>query len=112
MPISARNLSGVTVLDVKGPITIGVGDIALREAVIEAVEAGSLKILVNMAAVSTIDSSGVGELVSTYTTVANRGGQLKLENLPGKILDILQMTALIGVFDIYDDEAEALASFS
>ena len=111
MSVSGRQSRGVTILDVKGAITIGVGDIQLREAVLEALEAGSRKILVNMAAVTTIDSSGVGELVSTYTTVTNRGGKLKLENLPPKILDILQMTALIGVFDIYDDEDEALDSF-
>ncbi len=83
----------------------------MRDAVIAALEAGSMNLLINMAAVTTIDSSGVGELVSSYTTVTNRGGRLKLENLPPKILGILEITQLISVFDVYDDEDEAIDSF-
>ena len=111
MKINARNREGVTILDVKGRITIGVGDVMLRDAVIEALEAGSRNLLLNLQAVSTIDSSGVGELVSSYTTVTNRGGRLKLLNLPPKIMDVLQVTQIITVFDVFDDENEAVASF-
>ena len=111
MGVAGRNRSGVTIFDVKGKLTIGGGDIELREAVLGALEAGSQKILLNLQGVTLMDSSGVGELVSSYTTVTNRGGRLKLENLPAKIDDILQITQLITVFDVYDDEDEAIASF-
>ncbi|MDH2393303.1 STAS domain-containing protein [Streptomyces sp. HNM0663] len=95
----------------KGKITIGVGDVRLREAVHEALEGGAKNILLNLASVSVIDSAGMGELVSSYTHVANGGGKLKLVNLPPKITDILQVTQLISVFEVFDDEEEALASF-
>lgn len=111
MKIEARSSGGVTILVPKGKITIGVGDVALREAVGEALEAGARNILVNLGGVSTIDSSGIGELVSAYTTVSNRGGKLKLFNLPPKVSDILQITQLISVFDVFDNEKEALDSF-
>jgi anti-anti-sigma factor len=111
MKVNVRQREGVTILDLKGKITIGVGDVALREAIHEALDAGATKILVNMADVSTIDSSGVGELVSAYTTATNRGGRLKLINLPAKVADILQITQLITVFEVFDDEDEAVASF-
>jgi anti-sigma B factor antagonist len=74
-------------------------------------EAGTRDLLINLADVSTIDSSGIGELVSAYTTVTNRGGSLKLLNLPAKVRDILQITQLVTVFDIFDDEVDAIASF-
>ena len=111
MRVNVRQREGVTILDLKGKITIGVGDVALRDAIHEALNAGASRILVNLEDVSTIDSSGVGELVSSYTTVTNRGGKLKLVNLPPKVADILQITQLITVFDVYDDEDEALKSF-
>jgi anti-sigma B factor antagonist len=111
MKISARHQGGVTILEPKGKITIGMGDVALRESVREALEAGTRDLLINLADVSTIDSSGIGELVSAYTTVTNRGGNLKLLNLPAKVRDILQITQLVTVFDIFDDEADAIASF-
>lgn len=111
MKIEARHVQGVTILEPKGKITIGVGDVALREAVGEALEAGGRNLLVDLGGVSTIDSSGIGELVSAYTTVTNRGGKLKLFNLPPKVTDILQITQLISVFEIFEDEGEALASF-
>ena len=97
--------------DLKGKITIGVGDVALRDAVHQALNGGARNILVNLNEVTTIDSSGVGELVSTYTTVTNRGGKLKLLSLPPKVADILQITQLITVFEVFDSEAEAVASF-
>lgn len=111
MKIPARHNSGVTILEPKGKITIGVGDVALREAVHEAVDAGAQHILINLQEVSTIDSSGIGELVAAYTTVTNRGGNLKLLNLPPKVQDILQITQLFTVFDVLDNEEEAIASF-
>jgi anti-sigma B factor antagonist len=111
MKIESRREANVTVLDVKGKITIGVGDVALRNAVHEALNDGARNILINLQGVTTIDSSGVGELVSTYTTVTNRGGRLKLMNLPSKVTDILQMTQLISVFETFDDEIEAIQSF-
>ena len=112
MKIDARHAQGVTVLEPRGKITIGVGDVALREAVHEALDAGARNILINLSAVTTIDSSGIGELVSAFTTVTNRGGKLKLSNLPAKVSDILQITQLITVFEVYDNEAEALESFA
>lgn len=112
MRVDVRQREGVTILDLKGKITIGVGDVALREAVQEAMKAGAKNLLINLAGVSTIDSSGVGELVSAYTTVTNRGGKLRLEKLPPKVADILQITQLITVFDVFDDEDEAIRSFS
>ncbi|MCP4201511.1 MAG: STAS domain-containing protein [bacterium] len=112
MKIEARHEQGVTIIEPKGKITIGVGDVALREAVSEALEAGARNILVDLGGVSTIDSSGIGELVSAFTSVSNRGGQLKLVNLPPKVTDILQITQLISVFEVHDNLSEALASFS
>ena len=111
MKIGERKQGDVTILDVKGKITIGVGDVALRESVGQALESGAKNLLINLADVSTIDSSGIGELVSAFTTVTNRGGKLKLSSLPPKVTDILQITQLITVFEVYDDEAEALGTF-
>ncbi len=112
MKIDVRQREGVTILAPKGRITIGAGDVALRDAVREALEAGSRKLLIDLDGVSTVDSSGIGELVSAYTTVTNRGGYLKLMNLPSKVADILQITQLFTVFDIFDDEDDAMSSFS
>ncbi len=111
MKIDVSSEQGVTILHPKGKISIGVGDVALREAVHEALEAGARNILVDLGGVSTIDSSGIGELVSAFTTVSNRGGKLKLLNLPPKVNDILQITQLITVFEVHDNLQEALASF-
>jgi anti-sigma B factor antagonist len=111
MKISTRERDGVTILEPKGKITIGVGDVALREAVLEQLEAGHKNILIDMSGVGTMDSSGIGELVAAFTSVNNRGGRLKLLNLPPKISDILQITQLITVFEVYDDEDEAVASY-
>ena len=111
MKISARHNQGVTILEPKGKITIGVGDVALRQSVIEALDAGSKSILIDLAEVTTIDSSGIGELVSAYTTVTNRGGKLRLLSLPPKVQDILQITQLVTVFDVFENEDDAVASF-
>jgi len=111
MNIPSRTNEGVTILEPKGKITIGKGDIALREAVHASLDGGNKDILINLKEVTTIDSSGIGELVSAYTTVTNRGGKLKLLRLPSKVQDILQITQLVTVFDVFDDEQEAIDSF-
>ncbi|HNU83228.1 MAG: STAS domain-containing protein [Acidobacteria bacterium] len=111
MKIDVRVRGGVQILDVEGKITIGRGDVALREAVQQQLAGGATRLLINLKDVSTIDSSGVGELVSAYTTVTNRGGKLKLVNLPPKVNDILQITQLITVFETFNDEEEAIGSF-
>jgi anti-sigma B factor antagonist len=111
MNIKQRQVGDVTVLDVSGKITIGVGDVAIRDAVQVALGGGARDILLNLHQVTTIDSAGVGELVSAYTSVAHRGGKLKLVGLPPKVNDILQITQLITVFEVYDDEPSAVDSF-
>jgi anti-sigma B factor antagonist len=111
MSIDVRKRDDVTILDVSGKITIGRGDLDLRNAIHKAVDDGAKKIVVILEDVSTIDSSGVGELVSSYTTVTKRGAKLKLVNLPPKVQDVLQITQLITVFDVYDTEDEAVRSF-
>lgn len=111
MNVNVRQSGDVTILDLKGRITIGSGDVALRNAIHEVMNNGAKKVLINMADVSTIDSSGIGELVSAYTTATNRGAKLKLANLPAKVTDILTITQLITVFDVYDSEAEGVGSF-
>ena len=110
MKIDVRKRDDVTILDIQGKITIG-GDLALREAIHQAVESGAKKIVVDLRDVKTIDSSGVGELVSSYTTVKKAGGRVKLVNLGPKVQDVLTITQLITVFDVYDTEDEAVRSF-
>jgi anti-sigma B factor antagonist len=112
MPISERKRNDVTILDLKGKITIGAAEEALRDAVHKVLGNGSTKLVLNLKDVSTIDSSGVGELVSSYTSATNRGAKIKLASLPPKINDILTITQLITVFDVYDNEDEAVASFA
>ncbi len=111
MNVSVRQRDGVTVLDLKGKLTLGSGEAALRSTLQDALAAGATKVIINLKDVSTIDSTGVGELVGTYTTVTNRGAKLKLATLPPKLQDILTITQLITVFDVYDTEDEAIASF-
>lgn len=111
MKVSVRQRGGVTILDLKGKITIGVGDVALRDAVQQALQGGANNVLINLADVSTIDSSGVGELVAAYTTATNRGAKLKLVHMPPKVADILHITQLITVFETFETEEEAVASF-
>lgn len=108
MKIESHTVEGVLVIKPKGKITIGVGDVKLREAVLEALETGARKLVINLGEVSSMDSSGVGEMVSAFTTVTNRGGRLNLAELPSKISDILQITQLIQVFDVFDTEKEAI----
>jgi len=109
--IRERQAGDVTVLDMDGRITIGEGSVALRSAVRRLLEEGKKKILLNLAGVGYIDSSGIGELVSSYTTIKNEHGQLKLLSLTQKLQDLLTITKLLTVFDVYEVEAEALASY-
>ncbi|MFN2442456.1 MAG: STAS domain-containing protein [Thermoanaerobaculia bacterium] len=111
MKTSSRNVNGVEIIKLEGKITIGAGDSQLRDVITNAVKEGKNHILLDMKEVSTIDSSGIGELVGAYTTVTNRGGKLKLVHLPGKVTDLLQVTQLITVFEVYEDESEAVSSF-
>jgi len=109
--ISERQAGDVTVLDMGGKITIGEGSVALRSAIRRLLEEGKKKILLNLAEVGYIDSSGIGELVSSYTAINKDGGQLKLLNLTQKLRDLLTITKLLTVFDVYETEPEALNSF-
>ena len=110
--IEERQAGDVTVLDMKGKITIGEGSVALRTAVRRMLEEGKKKILLNLAGVGYIDSSGIGELVSSYTAVNKEGGTLKLLKLTQKIQDLLAITKLLTVFDVFDEEGDALSSFN
>jgi len=110
--LNTRQVGDVTVMDVAGRITLGEGSSAMRDALREMVTKGQKKILLNLADVSYIDSSGIGELVSGFTTVANAGGQLKMLNLNKRVKDLLQITKLYTVFDVHDDEAAAIRSFA
>ncbi len=109
--ISERQVGDITILDMDGKITIGEGSVALRTAIRRLLEEGKKKILLNLAKVNYIDSSGIGELVSSYTAINKEGGQLKLLNLTQKLEDLLTITKLLTVFDVYESEDEALASF-
>ena len=111
LTIASRGVDGVTVLDLSGRITLGEGSVQLREAVRDLISKGSKTMLLNMGDVNYIDSSGLGELVSAYTTSKNQGANLKLLSLTKKVKDVLQLTKLYTVFDIYDDEASAIASY-
>jgi len=104
-------LDGVTVVDLSGRITLGEGSVVLRDLVRELIGKGNKKILLNLGDVTYIDSSGIGELVSAFTTVRNQGGELKLLKLTKKVHDLLQITKLYTVFDVKDDEAVAISSF-
>lgn len=110
--LTARQVDGVTILDLNGRITLGEGSVQLRDAVRDLLSKGQKYILLNLGDVNYIDSSGIGELVSAYTTVRNQGGELKLLNLTKKVHDLLQITKLYTVFDVKDDEASAIASYS
>jgi anti-sigma B factor antagonist len=112
MKISTRQVDGITIVDCSGRITLGEGSITLRETVSGLLAKGDKKILLNLGDVNYIDSSGIGELVSAFTTVRKQGGDLKLLNLTKKVHDLLQITKLYTVFDVKDDEAVAIKSFS
>jgi len=112
MKSEIRDRGNVRIIKLSGKITIGAGDVKIRELIDQALEDGKKHILLDLAGVSTIDSSGIGEMVACYTTVTKQGGQLKLLRLSPKINDILQVTQLITVFDVFDDEEEAVGAFT
>jgi len=111
MKATIRQVDSVIVIDISGRITLGEGCAQLRELIRDQLSKGNKQILLNLADVTYIDSSGIGELVSAFTAVSNQGGQLKLLNLTKKVHDLLQITKLYTVFDIHDDEAKGIASF-
>ena len=110
--LTTRQVGDVTVIDAVGRITLGEGSSTFRDTLRDLVSKGHKKLLLNLAEVSYIDSSGIGELVSGFTTVTNQGGRLKLVGLTKRVKDLLQITKLYTVFEVYDDEAEAVRSFA
>ena len=111
MQVATRQVGDVIVLDVSGRITLGEGNVALREIVRDLADKGNTRVVLNLSQVQYVDSSGVGELVKTHTTMRSRGGQLKLANPSKRVSDLLHMTRLSSVFDIHNDEAGAVRSF-
>jgi anti-sigma B factor antagonist len=111
LDVKERQAGDVTILDMTGEVRIGEGSIALREAIRKLSGEGKAKLLLNLGGVKYVDSSGIGELIANYTTVSRQGGQLKLLNLTDRIQNLLVITKLLTVFDVYEDEATALKSF-
>ena len=111
LDLKERQAGDVTILDLSGEVRIGDSSVALRESVRKLADQGKKKLLLNLAGVKYIDSSGIGELIANYTTVSRQGGQLKLLNLTERVQNLLVITKLLTVFDAYEDEAEALKSF-
>ena len=110
--LTTRQVGDVTVVDAVGRITLGEGASTFRDSIRDLAASGHKKLLLNLAEVSYIDSSGIGELVSGFTTVANQGGTVKLLNLTKRVQDLLQITKLYTVFEVHDDEAKAVRSFA
>ena len=110
--LNTRQVGDVSVVDAAGRITLGEGSSALRDLLRDMISKGQKKILLNLGEVSYIDSSGIGELVSGFTSVTNSGGQLKLLGLNKRVKDLLQITKLYTVFDVHEDEASAVRSFT
>lgn len=111
LDVRERHAGDVTILDLSGSVRMGEGCISLRNAIRGLADGGRKKILLNLASVKNVDSSGIGELIANYTTITRDGGQLKLLNLTEKIRDLLVITKLLTVFDAYDNEPEALSTF-
>ena len=112
MHIEERSVGDVTVLDLKGKMTLGEGDELLKDKINSLVQQGRRKVVLNLEGVPYIDSAGLGEIVRTYTTISRQGGSLKLLNLTKRITDLLSITKLLAVFETYDSEADAVRSFS
>ena len=111
LKMSTREVKDVIIIDLVGQLTMGEASAAIRDEVRDEIGHGYKKILLNLAEVTYIDSSGLGELTSSYTSVKNRDGELKLVNLTRRVHDLMQITKLYTVFDVYDDEKKAIASF-
>lgn len=112
MQIEERTVGDITILDLKGKMTLGEGDELLKDKINSLVSQGHKKIVLNLEAVPYIDSAGLGEIVRTYTTVSRQGGSLKLANLTKRITNLLSITKLLTVFESFDSENEAVKSFS
>jgi anti-sigma B factor antagonist len=110
--LNSRQIGDVTVIDVAGRITLGEGTSAIREAMRDLTAKGNKKILLNLSEVAYIDSTGIGELVAGFTSVANEGGTVKLLGLTKRVKDVLLVTKLYTIFEVFEDEAEALRSFA
>ncbi len=110
--LTTRQVGDVTVVEASGRITLGEGASSFRDTIRELVASGHKKLLLNLAEISYIDSSGIGEMVSAFTTVANQGGAMKLLNLTKRVQDLLQITKLYTVFEVFDDEPAAIRSFA
>lgn len=110
--LTTRQVNEVTVIDVSGRITLGEGSSLLRDELRSLIGSNRRKILLNLADVDYMDSSGIGQLVAAFTTVNNQGGQLKLLNLTKRMKELLQMTRVISIFEIFDDEKKAVGTFS
>lgn len=110
--ISERQAGDVTILDLEGRVTIGEGSVTLRNTIRQALADGKKKIILNLAGVGYVDSSGIGEIVSSYTTVSKEGGTLKLLNLQQKIQDLLAITKLLTVFEVFENEGDAVGSYN
>jgi anti-sigma B factor antagonist len=111
LDLKERQAGDVTILDLTGDVRMGEGSIALRDTIKKLGDEGKNKVLLNLAGVKYVDSSGIGELIANYTTIKRQGGQLKLLKLTDRVQNLLVITKLLTVFDAYDDEAEALKSF-
>ncbi len=111
MNIDERVVDGVTILDLKGKMTLGEGDELLKDKINSLIQQDRKKLLLNLENVPYIDSAGLGEIVRTYTTVSRQGGKLKLLNLTKRIQDLLAITKLLTVFETYESEQEAVKSF-
>jgi len=109
--MTCREVGAVTIVDLSGKISLGEGSALLRKTIRDLIEGGQTKILLNLGDINYIDSSGIGELVSGFTAVRNRNGELKLLNLTKKVHDLLQITKLFTVFDVYTDEGTAVRSY-
>jgi anti-sigma B factor antagonist len=112
MQIEERPAGDVIVLDLKGKMTLGEGDELLKDKINSLVHQGRRKVVLNLEGVPYIDSAGLGEIVRTYTTISRQGGSMKLLNLTKRITDLLSITKLLTVFETYDNEADAVRSFS
>ena len=111
LEMKERQAGDVTILDLSGEVRIGEGSVSLRDSIRKLADGGKKNILLNLGGVKYIDSTGIGELIASYTTVGRQGGQLKLLNLTDRVQNLLVITKLLTVFDSYDNEAEALKSF-
>jgi len=112
MQISEKEVNGIKVIQIKGKILMGEGDIAIKKKIDELVAAGNTKLVLDLSGVPYVDSSGLGELIRCYTTLKKAGGTLKLANLTDKIVDLLTITKLVTVFEFYNSVDEAVKSFS